>query len=178
MNKAVAVSISLLSLINLSWPAMAQTEHAVAPIIEIERLLASDLETHRDEIIQLAQQLNQTQKQSLYTSHQKQATLNAGLNVLPGLGVGSFLQGDSGMGTTFLITDLLGITLMAIGLSSPPNSLGANLGTTGLVAFSFSKGYGLVQPFQYSQTYNTLLREALQIEQVQTAHLNLLNYQF
>jgi hypothetical protein len=103
--------------------------------------------------------LTLTEKLFLHNTYEKSAGIPAVANMLTGLGLGSFLQGDTVSG----VIQLSGVALGAVSLfiAFIPGPYARVAVATGMASCSLSWLYGCVSPFVFKHSYNRTLKRAL-----------------
>lgn len=119
-------------------------------------------------------------KQLLYSQSKVKLALPLILNILPGFGVGSFVQRDYVSGAILLTADVVGFVglgygmarvigeALALGISSGFTGVSGDISTTTKVIYFGSMGllavsrlYGIIAPIARANIYNGRLRAAL-----------------
>lgn len=85
------------------------------------------------------------------------------LNLVPGIGIGSFVQGDVGGGLIALLGEAGGVAIIAVGAGD------TGLEWVGLGVLLATRVFALIQPFSYADTFNEQLREELGLSVVDVA---------
>ena len=145
-------------------------------------MINEDLNRNYNQIAAYSGNLTKTDRMVLYSSYEQSPTVPFVINLLVGLCIGSYVQGDSAGGTTGLIGELCsyaavagGYGLMfAAGMLSPgcnpdgfiiPDQGKMTAGTVlciaGGAALLGFRIYECIRPFSYANNYNKLLRGAL-----------------
>ena len=143
-------------------------------VLRIDMLINDGLYSNYDEITAESLGLTPEQRYQVFLNNEADAILPFVLNLLVGLGVGSFVQGDIGGGLLGVGLDVGGIAAFTFGYLAFANAaIGAyadpfNVPTEGLgvmlaggAIISFSRIYQLIRPFTRAQRYNDDLRHAL-----------------
>ena len=121
-------------------------------------------------INELTLNLSSMEKNMLYNSNKKSATLPFVINFIAGFGIGSYIEGDITGGNIALIGDLSSLTLILLGytqaLSSAYNNNytgteGSALLFLGSVGYLSTRIYELIRPFTYASSYNKKLSSVL-----------------
>ncbi len=149
-------------------------------VSEISELIAHGLDMHKREIRDKSEALTVDQRVFLFTKYKKGIFLYQVLNVIPGSGLGSWIQQDKIAHPILGISDLVGAGLVIggviWGLSSMRISLFGSSGSSGDPGASVLIGIGLgtmgavrvagiVFPVVHATTYNDELRFSLRIAQ-------------
>ena len=127
-------------------------------VFKVSMLIEEDLEKNRLIIQNNSSVLSSTEKMMIYDKYEKDsATVPFLCNFLLGVGIGSFIQGDTKGGLIGLSGELLGLSIYLSG------SLSGSAGAASLGALLLlgTRIYELVQPFNYRKNYNSQLRDAL-----------------
>jgi hypothetical protein len=121
-------------------------------ILAVQMLIKDDVDRNYFEIVRLASNLTPAQKSFIFMQYEKSGGVPFVLNLLVGLGIGSWVQGDVGGGLLGTIGGLGGFALMQ-----------ADGSTKQLGALIFLSTYviDLILPWTYSSRYNSKLRNAL-----------------
>jgi len=115
--------------------------------------------------------LSSGDKMALYKKNEKSALVYAGLNVLPGFGLGSYMQGGTSnivLGVLLSLYDVAGIALLVNqdkfkNEDNPnPNEMDAKM--MGYTIIAAGRILGAMSPFLWKWQYNRVLREALNID--------------
>ncbi len=165
MKKIMLFAVLLLALI----PAFSAEESSSESFFQLGVLMQDlDMENQSQfmQINQLASSLTPMQRMVLLESNKKTSGLPFVLNLLLGLGIGSYVQGDTKGGTTALVGELASMALLLTGASQATmNSYGEveggemmYLGYVGMIGFRL---YELIRPFSFSKEYNAKLSNAL-----------------
>lgn len=139
---------------------------------KIENLLGnngSDLEKNFDEIKKEALVLDNDERTYIFSQYSQIQKNNIGsavaLNMLFGLGLGSFSQGDQKGGLFSLIAEpfslFLAISPLLIPTMQPENR--ALLSTLGISSYIISRIYTIIRPGIYASAYNKKLTEAIKL---------------
>lgn len=127
----------------------------------IQDLLNQSLFRHFQQIRDESANLLDKDKTTLFNQYQKKAFLPLGLNLIPGFGVGSFLQKDLLGGISGLLCDTAVVTSILIITFVVTDE---TLNIIPAVIFLSSKIFQGIRPFLYTGSYNRRLREALRIK--------------
>ena len=122
----------------------------------IEYLIDDDLEDNKEKIAELAKSLSLQDRQRLYDKYEKSIGGYVVLNLLVGLGIGSFAQGDGRDGVWQLLEEILGVSFIVLGAVNG-NSVTTACGYISLVCATVT---GIVAPITYSKTRNGTLQSA------------------
>ncbi len=173
--KRFVVCLLLLAISALSIGA----QNSSSPEARINLLLQDDLYRNFDLISAESSLLTDEQRYRLFTAHENDPTTPFVLNLIVGLGVGSFVQGDIagglvglGLGVVGLGTTMAGYFYLVDELANDPEFVAAAdpISTDGfrliLLGTGVSLGgaiYRLVRTFTYSNRYNRDLQLALSV---------------
>ena len=125
----------------------------------IYSLFEMDFEEHENALKKLSLSLSYYDKGSLYDRYRKKYALACALlNVLPSLGVGSFVQGNTIWGLTQLVLEIGSLVVVNIDHRSSYQKSGAVMIGSGFAI-------GLIAPFVYQYTYNKRLKDALNFDE-------------
>ncbi|MCX7948503.1 MAG: P13 family porin [Treponemataceae bacterium] len=139
-------------------------------LFQISMLIEDGVEKNLYQINELSNGLSGNEKLMIYNRYSKNsAALPFVVNMLVGVGIGSYIQGDTFGGTMGLLGEVSGVALYLTGLSqmsyssysSSRSSLGSTLAFSGALLFLGTRVYELIRPFTYQSEYNKKLREAL-----------------
>lgn len=141
------------------------------------------LKKNFNEIKLEAVNLTATERQVLFDDFKRSPWLGFGLNMLPGFGIGSFVQGNIGIGFLGLFGDLISVplvlggigmavslplleTFLTLGISRGEATKGIGVGmmTVGLVLFVGSKLITGISAFTYISKQNAKLEDALGVQ--------------
>lgn len=147
---------------------------------EIDSLIDSGLSKNKDLISSMAADLSQVELSTLYYTNKKSAGVPFALNFFLGLGIGSFVQGDTGSGLIALCGELGSVALMTVGFVSEMNSIveenydyqtntytssksgsGMTLVAIGAIGYTAFRIYELIAPFSHASKYNKNLMATL-----------------
>ena len=165
MKKIMLFAVLVLAL----TPALSAEESSSESFFQLGILMQDlDLENQAQfmQINELASSLSSMQRMVLLESNKKSSGLPFVLNLILGLGIGSYVQGDSKGGTTALVGELSSLALLLAGAGQATvNSYGEveggemmYLGYIGMVGFRL---YELIRPFSFAKEYNSKLSNAL-----------------
>jgi len=106
--------------------------------------------------------------------------------LLPGLGIGNYIIGDTSGGTITLVGSLASWVVYAVGIGMiyTSGSVGAAIGYIGLGGVVFFGVRGWVSPFTYTSYYNDQLKKSLMMSPVASLksdsvfHLDLISISF
>jgi hypothetical protein len=141
--------------------------------LQINLLIDDGLYRNFDTISSYADGLSDEQRYMLFTNNEDEPMVPFIVNVVAGLGIGSFIQGDVTGGIIGAGLDVAGIGLTVYGsmaiymalLMDPTNlAYSPTAITMSVVGYSVlltSRVYQLIRPFSYSRRYNDDLRDAL-----------------
>ncbi len=163
--------------------AMTGVFAAQGDVASVSLLINDDLNRNYNQIAAYSGNLTDTDRMVLYSSYEQSPTVPFVINLLVGLGIGSYVQGDSAGGTTGLIGELCSYAAIAGGYGllfaggmlssvSAPNggapvpdqglmAAGTVLCIAGGAAWLGFRIYECIRPFTYSKNYNQKLRSAL-----------------
>ncbi|HEY9840294.1 MAG: P13 family porin [Candidatus Sericytochromatia bacterium] len=162
--KAVFLAL-LIAAVNLSAYAEPDTSPSPGPKHEIIYLLNKGLEPNFSLIEQKSQALSREERFEVYNQIEKEITLNEtyalSYNLIIGLGVGSFIQGDVWGGAIAAAIELLSLGLV-IGFA---NSDQRYWSLVGLAGFSAAKLGEAIRTRYFSQAKRDRLGQVLLITQ-------------
>lgn len=175
MQRLVTLLLTCLFVFNINATVWAQSAApATTPkgsSSEVIYLIDKDLKGNFSAIQTKASDLSSDQRYFIYTEKKKEPLIGFLLNFLIGLGIGSFVIGDSVGGMNQLIGELIGI-----GVSGLSAGIGSAMGTSNPLAFVFALAAlgglvtllvyrigGWIRPFDYTKEYNNELQNALNI---------------
>lgn len=138
---------------------------------EVIFLIDRGLKENLSEIRTKASGLDADQRYDIYSDKKKEPLVGFLLNFLVGLGIGSFVIGDSEGGITQLAGELIGLgvyilgaTMSAfMGTNNPMGIVVLLAGIAGLVTMLVYRIGGWLRPFDYTKDYNAELQNALSI---------------
>ena len=119
------------------------------------------------QINELAASLTSMQRMVLLESGKKSSGLPFVLNLILGLGIGSYVQGDTKGGTTALVGELTSLALIFAGAGQASiNPYTGEVEGTELMALGYLgvigfRLYELIRPFSFTKEYNAKLSNAL-----------------
>ncbi len=168
--KKLLLVFALIFVTGLAFASTADNDTFVQIIDSLDKQSVKKL----DFVAENSYLLDNTQRYMLYRDFKKDTLVPFLINFTLGLGVGSYMQGDMFGGTFGLVGDVLGATLLSIGLSihtsnvdpQQMNNNRSNLGSdimtiSGAVVLAASRIYQLVRPFTHANKYNKVLKNAL-----------------
>ena len=149
--------------------------------LAITRMLTPNdgLEKNSAKIEDRSRDLNIEQKYLLLNQYKKEAGVPFVLNMMLGLGIGSFVQGDTKGGLTGLLGELgsfgvmMGGSFFLYGYSYNSYTIGYIMMIAGVTAWFGFRVYELVRPWTYARDYNEKLEQSLRITVVIRPYLNL-----
>ncbi|MDH4262465.1 MAG: P13 family porin [Spirochaetia bacterium] len=134
-------------------------------MIEVDNLIKYGRTYNKNLIIKKSQDLSSNEKNFLLEKNKIEAGIPVGLNLFLGLGIGSYVQGDTLGGIVGTLSDLFGVGAMfaSTAFMSPRyNSvIPASLILSGLGILAFSKVYQIVRPFTFANMKNAELGNML-----------------
>lgn len=148
---------------------------------QVDSLIDAGLFKNKDLIASMASDLTPVEAATLYSANKKGSGLPFALNLFLGMGIGSFVQGDTGSGVTALCGELGSLSMVLIGstLAATSNttsyqngsyvtttnssqlSTGTTLTAIGTIGFIAFRIYELITPFTYASNYNKTLMTSL-----------------
>jgi TolB-like protein len=139
---------------------------------DIQELIKKDLFENRVKIQKASFPLSTSDKVALYEGNKKEALIYAGLNVLPGFGVGSYMQGNIAAGVLLSIYGVAGwSSLLVLGydreIYDDDGQKKDGVAIRNSIMLSFIVCHyvcGAMGPFLYKYAYNKTLKEALNID--------------
>ena len=163
-------------LIVFAASAMAQSQVSESEM-RINMLVSDGLERNFDEVVAESVYLTEDQKYRLYHNNESDPIVPFVVNLLVGVGVGSFIQGDLPGGLVAVGFDVAGLGLLTVGYVIFVNSLIEDIYTSptlippsavrmmlsGGALISASRIFQFIRPFLYSRRYNDDLRMALRM---------------
>lgn len=166
MKKIMLLAVLVLAL----TPAFSAEDSSSESFFQLGILMQDlDMENQSQfmQINQLASSLTPMQRMVLLESNKKTSGLPFVLNLILGLGIGSYVQGDTKGGTTALVGELASFALLFTGLgqaTADPYSgdvEGGGLMAIGYVGMIGFRLYELIRPFSFAKEYNAKLSNAL-----------------
>lgn len=167
LKSCITLAMSL-CLLSQTLPVFAETSAEEVRQTQLHYWIETDLWGHAPKISELAAELSPVERYQIYLDTAlKPEDLYAPtlLNVFPGLGMGSFIQGNSEAGSSILLGQIAGAILLGFGNSSKPDFLQSLLALTGGVTYLGFTIYGLVAPMQYRDKYNATLTNSLRLNE-------------
>jgi hypothetical protein len=155
MKKCVLVLV--LCMFTLAAAAAQESSDGGKALFQVKMLIDDDLEANLPLIREAALDLSESDRFYLYQSEEKGAALPFAVNLLVGIGIGSYIQGDTVGGTTALVGELGSVVLMYMGAGT----MNEGLLYGGALSFLVFRIYELVRPFNYKSDYNRMLSSAL-----------------
>ena len=138
------------------FPAFADDN----PVAKASMLIESGLFANEYSIMQIAKDIGSSDRLMLYQRYKKDdAIVGFLLNLVLGVGIGSYVQGDTQGGTIGLVGELGGVALILVGYASYNGSLL----TTGSLLLIGTRVYEIIRPFTFVSLYNSRLSAALGI---------------
>ena len=143
---------------------------SVVPIVKgneeyVAYLIKNGVEKNKEEIKKESFYLSSFYKEALYEENRKKyATGWAALNVLPGLGVGSYIQGDISLGIIQSISDVIGWSINYYAYLYGSHQQIYTYQQISVVILGTSRLIGLIVPFYHQSKYNETLKKALNIK--------------
>lgn len=132
---------------------------------EIQTLIRTDLEGNIPIIFEKSRFLSDRDKYFIYNEFKSDALEPFVLNLLPTLGLGSYIQGDYVAAITISFFQVSGIGL----LNSNSSKFLKSLATPSIV---LSYIFGLIKPWIYASSFNADLKTALGTNNIQDFSLN------
>jgi len=144
----------------------------------VQNLIEEGLKKNKKEIQMEAAYLSQYDREDLYDRNEKKHAVGyAFLSGSVGLGLGSYIQGNTAFGIVQSIADALGLTMMIIGVNSQSESYSCSDGycnheyedsgkgeqILAMLLWGGSRIAGFIAPFVYQSSYNKTLRSALNV---------------
>ena len=161
MKKIVLVLV----LFTLTFAAVAEaSSDGSKALFQVKMLIDDDLEGNLPLIREAAVDLTESDRFYLYQSEEKDVALPFVINLIVGVGIGSYIQGDTVGGTTALLGELGSVAIMYIGAGS----LNEGLLYGGALSLLCFRIYELVRPFTYQKQYNQMLSSALNTRMAET----------
>ena len=120
-------------------------------LMRVIMLIDDDLNGNANEIRNMSNQLELSEKFFIYQEKQKSSTMPFVLNLLLGLGIGSWVQGDAVGGVIGTVGGIGGLVLM----NSPDSQ------QVGAVLFLGTWIFDLFRPFSVSSSYNKKLKSVI-----------------
>lgn len=166
LKSCITLAMSL-CLLSPTLPVFAEPTIEDARQTQLRYWIQSDFWGYSPKITDLATDLNPVQRYQLYLNNAMQPgdlyapTL---LNVLPGLGVGSFIQGDKEAGGLVMLGQIAGAVLVGLGSSNNPDTTQLLLALGGSLTYLGFTVYGIVAPMQYRDRYNLALGKSLHLQ--------------
>lgn len=135
----------------------------------VSGLIKDDLFKNAASIENESSQLTESEKLILYSDFKKDNILPFVLNFLVGIGLGSFIQGDSTGGWIAVAGDMAGIGLLAVGYVGALNSVYGSSGySSGITMIGISeiilagtRIFECIRPFTFASRYNTTLKKSI-----------------
>ena len=136
---------------------------------EISVLVDMGLDENISSISLKAATLTSTEKMMLFNNQKKDAIVPFVVNLVVGLGIGSFIQGDTQGGLIALAGDITGFGMIVAGYGQALSSAyslgdptaGATMLTLGSLILLGTRVYELINPFSFANNYNSKLSSAL-----------------
>jgi len=150
---------------------------------KIQWLIDKGLMDNKEEIQKEASSLSDVEKMTLYDENKMNVLGWAALNVFPGFGLGSYVQGDKPSGIKLSVADGVGWAIILYGrIVSPGECYTGNSNSkrdcssdkhksaknmekysyiAGVVVLAAGRVMGCIFPFNYQKKYNKTLNEAL-----------------
>lgn len=113
--------------------------------------------------------MSSMEKNMLYDSNKREASLPFMLNCFVGFGIGSYVQGDTKGGNVALLGNILSFSMLIAGYSQYNNSTTSSnnffenntLFVLGSVGFISTKIFEIIRPFIFSSSYNNRLSQEI-----------------
>lgn len=191
-RNAMLVLVFLLALVSRAVAADADSgaPAAASPAFDIDTLIRSGVFGNEDRIRDAAATLSEAERQQVYDEYRKPAFRYSLLNLVPGFGLGSFIQRDGFGGRICLAGDIVGIGgigvgyvgMIVTGFSIMIDALFASASEEaeedledasgaftafmivfycGIAIFGSSKVFGAIRPIYYASKYNSALKSSL-----------------
>jgi hypothetical protein len=136
----------------------------------INSLIKDSLSINFQMIKNESNSLTETEKYKLYIDNKNDGRIPAGINILYGFGIGSFIYKDYLGGSISLGGALVGFGVMATGtwiyLINQDNMTGGITFLGGILILIGTKIYEGINPFYFEKKYNSMLKDALNIDKV------------
>jgi len=126
-------------------------------------LIKRGLKKNKDEIQKESSQLSLTDREALFGKNKKKGA--AGfvlLDLVPGFGLGSYIQGDVGFGVTQTILDGVGWGLIFLSTSNEDEI--QIFPVLGVLTIITSRVMSWIFPFTFQASYNKKLKSALNLD--------------
>lgn len=148
------------ALVLLTVPGVAQQD---STNVRIHMLIEDDLERHMPTIRQLTSGMTPEERMALYEKHKERAAGPFVLNMMLGMGIGSWAQGDEIGGAVGLFG---GLVFAATVLSFTPDVM-----IMGGIIYLVAWTYDLARPWAYAAERNGDLRKALRFDDAAVLHV-------
>ncbi len=165
MKRMVLLMIMVAGCLLIAAQVSAEEKSSSDSLFRVKMLIDDGLENNLPFIKDMAKDLSESDRLYLYQSEKKDAGLPFALNLILGLGIGSYVQGDTSGGTTALVGELGSLMIAYTGA----NTMNGGLLYGGTIAFLGFRIYELIRPFSYKNQYNRSLSSALDARRVQSA---------
>ncbi len=116
------------------------------------------------QIGELASGLSSMQRMMIIESNKKSTTMPFVLNLFIGLGIGSYIQGDTKGGTIALVGELASVALLFAGYGQADDydsEAGMGMIAIGAIGLAATRIYELIRPFSFASEYNKKLSNAM-----------------
>ena len=133
----------------------------------VQLLINMDYEDNKMLIFEKSKKLTEVQKLFIYYDNQKSSTLPFFLNLILGLGIGSWVQGDGTGGMVGTVGQLGGLFLLYTSERSSSGMAGIGIGS-----IMTSYIYGLIRPWAFSKKFNNEFKTVLGINNIQGLSIN------
>lgn len=145
------------------------TQAAQSNSMEIMRMIDQGLEMNDKQIATASNSLSESDRLTIFTAKKKEPLLPFVLNLILGLGIGSFALGDNQGGGIELIGEIGGIALVGLGSAMKANdaqsvttvSAGPTVIIVGGILVAGFRLFGLTRPFFFAGSYNDKLQTVL-----------------
>lgn len=142
----------------------------------VSSLISLGLDKNASRIAAIAPDLSSAEKTMLYDSNKVNAGLPFAVNFFVGLGIGSYIQGDTAGGTIALVGELGSFALFGTGflitaansgdsMGNPGNEnlmkVGGCVALAGVISYVGFRIFEWIRPFTYASNYNKKLSAAL-----------------
>jgi len=164
-GKAPDLFKQMLSTSNVAvMPQQGQQDVNMEQRAKVQRLIDNGLAKNKDEIQKESLYLSYIDKSNLYADNRMNAVGYLVLNFVPGLGLGSYIQGEIISGVILSIADVVGGSTLAYVCIK--DDYGGDIGLLKAavipsIILASSRIVGLILAYNYTNKYNKLLDEAL-----------------
>ncbi len=175
MKKTIlVVLIALLVAPTLAWAADTTSE---SDYLQISMMLSSSKKLSTPQLMAISEHaasLSMAQRTVLMEANKQTATLPFVLNLFVGMGIGSYVQGDSTGGTVGLVGELVSLSVALGGygmmlneayttnnMKSSTATAGSIMVIAGLASTLAIRIFEMIRPFTYANNYNKKLASSL-----------------